>query len=226
MQEFVSLYKDVLKIKTHREVDLKGSTRLNVTDTRQRKRLPLFHRHLDKIKEIFVYDHHPKTSDDLPARLEVVEQVGATTTILVERIFREGISLTAFEATLFVLGIFEDTGCLTFDITTARDVKAVYDLWQAGIDSRILGTFLRRPLNLEQRNLFDQLLSATAYHEIQDLQIGIAALENEEYVTDWAPWPKNYWKLRMWMLSCRSGHGEKIYLGGRSRTRALIWRHF
>ena len=222
VQEFVSLYKDVLQIKTHRQVDLKGITRLIVTDTGQRKRLPLFQQQWEKIKEIFIYDHHPQSPDDLPAQFKVVEQVGATTTILVEEIFRKGIALSPFEATLFILGIFEDTGCLTFENTTLRDVKVVYHLWQVGVNLRVLSTFLRPPLSVEQRRLFDKLFSATAYHEFQGLQIGIACAENEDYVDGLGGIAQKLLEIEdVDAFFAIVGMEKKIYLTGRSRTTQL-----
>ena len=51
-----------------------------------------------------------------------VEETGATTTLLVEAIQNAGLHLLPEEATLLLLGIYEDTGSLTYETTTARDI--------------------------------------------------------------------------------------------------------
>ncbi len=50
----------------------------------------------------------------------VVEPVGATTTLLVEEIKSREIPLTELEASIMAMGIYEDTGYLTFSSTTAQ----------------------------------------------------------------------------------------------------------
>ena len=50
-----------------------------------------------------------------------MEPVGATVTLLVERLQASGLTLAPEEATLLLLGIYEDTGSLTYDTTTGRD---------------------------------------------------------------------------------------------------------
>ena len=55
----------------------------------------------------------------------MVRPYGATTTLLMELIRARELPVTPFEATLFLLGIYEDTGCLTFASTTPEDAEAV-----------------------------------------------------------------------------------------------------
>ncbi|MGB3615819.1 MAG: CBS domain-containing protein [Elainellaceae cyanobacterium] len=54
-----------------------------------------------------------------------IESVGATVTLIVEALQQQSLTLTAEEATVMALGIHADTGSLTFDNTTARDVAAL-----------------------------------------------------------------------------------------------------
>ena len=73
--------------------------------------------------QVHVIDHH---MGHLPKEgwTYEVEPVGATATLLVERIRARGIVLAPEEATLMRLGSYEDTGGLSYDTTTARDVRA------------------------------------------------------------------------------------------------------
>lgn len=68
---------------------------------------------------VHVIDHHLGQTPKPGWRYEV-EPVGATATLLVERMQGHGLVLAPEEATLLLLGIYEDTGGLTYDTTTPR----------------------------------------------------------------------------------------------------------
>ena len=61
---------------------------------------------------------------------------GSLVTLLVRIIAERGIPVTPFEATVFALGIHEDTGSLTFSTTTTRDAEALAFCMRAGADTR------------------------------------------------------------------------------------------
>ena len=74
---------------------------------------------------IRVVDHHPhreNLSDDWEVS---VDEVGATVTLLTEKLRDANKHLSVPQATLLLLGIYEDTGSLSYVSTTPRDVRAV-----------------------------------------------------------------------------------------------------
>lgn len=103
-----------------------------------------------------------------------VEPVGATVTLLVEQIQATGLSLTPIEATLLLLGVYEDTGALTYDTTTARDGYAAAWLLDQGAQLSIARQFLNIPLTLAQQIIYDQLEASTEWHIIHEQPIAIA----------------------------------------------------
>ena len=54
--------------------------------------------------------------------------------------------MTPFEATVFALGIHEDTGSLTFSTTTPRDAEALAFCMQRGADTALLEKWLANAL--------------------------------------------------------------------------------
>ncbi|MFN2128830.1 MAG: DHH family phosphoesterase, partial [Anaerolineales bacterium] len=81
---------------------------------------------------IKVIDHH-SIKKDLPGEWDVVtEETGANTTIFVEAIEERFIQLDVVQATLLLLGIYEDTGSLTYTRTQPRDVRAAAFLLEQG----------------------------------------------------------------------------------------------
>lgn len=100
-----------------------------------------------------------------------IEPVGATVTLLVEEIQARGLSLTNEEATLLLLGIHEDTGSLTYDTTTPRDLSAAAWLLDHGALLVVVRRFLNIPLTDEQFELYDRLYTAVSWHTVQGQSI-------------------------------------------------------
>lgn len=180
--EFVSLYKDELELATARDIDMESVKLLVITDTRQKSRINRFALYLDRIPAVHVFDHHQATEDDIDAVEACVREVGATTTLLVERIKERGLFVSPLEATLFALGIYEDTGCLTYPSTTLADVAALHFLWEKGVNLRVVNQFLNRPLSQEQRSILDEMLSSTEYHELRGVRVAITSADSAAYV--------------------------------------------
>ena len=93
----------------------------------------------------------------LPAWTISSEDVGATTTIFVEDLQERDDELSMIHATTLLLGIYEDTGSLTYTRTTARDLHAASYLLEQQANLRIAGDFLNHPLSTEQQKLYDTL---------------------------------------------------------------------
>ena len=76
--------------------------------------------------EIHIYDHHPRTRFDIKADKDIFKEVGATVTIILEILSKKGkLKFTPLEATLMLLGIYEETGSLSYSTTTKLDVDMV-----------------------------------------------------------------------------------------------------
>ena len=103
------------EIERLRNIDVAAVTRLIIVDNRNPARLGKLAAALAGPNiSVHIYDHHPYTSADIKGEHEVVEEVGATTTLMVELLRQKGIPITPLEATIFALGIYEETGSLTF----------------------------------------------------------------------------------------------------------------
>lgn len=124
-----------------------------------------------------VFDHHPLRKNT-PADWEVtVFDLGATTTFLVEALHERGALFPPLQATLLLLGIYEDTGSLTYSRTTARDARAAAWLLEQGADLSLAVRFLNPPLSPEQRELYDRLAAAAETHEINGHRVVLACGE-------------------------------------------------
>jgi len=125
---------------------------------------------------VCVIDHH--APDDVELAWERrIEEVGATTTLLVEQLRQAGHTLTPIETTLLLLGIYEDTGSLTYGTTTARDARAAAWLLGNGAQLSIVRRFLNIPLSEEQRALYRRLQQGTEWIGLEAQSIALAVAE-------------------------------------------------
>ena len=109
--------------------------------------------------QVQIVDHHPNRGN-IPSHWNLTcDLTGATTTLLVEGIQEGNGRLSVVYATLLLLGIYEDTGTLTYSRTTPRDLKAAAFLLERGASLRIAADFLNHPLSATQQRLYDQLRS-------------------------------------------------------------------
>ncbi|MHB8932364.1 MAG: DHH family phosphoesterase, partial [Bellilinea sp.] len=138
----------------------------------------------NKKTRVHVVDHH-QLRDDLPADWTIVnDRLGACTTILAEDIRDHNGPLSVLQATTLLLGIYEDSGSLTYISTTSRDVRTAAYLLDQGASLRIATDFLNPPLSEEQREIYNTLLQSAETVNIHGQNIVIACTEaqslNEE----------------------------------------------
>jgi tRNA nucleotidyltransferase (CCA-adding enzyme) len=86
-------------------------------------------------------DHHPLARELKPGMTFSGGETGATTTLFVEQIRAKELALTPIEATLLLLGIYEDTGALCYVTTTPRDARATAFLLERGASLAVVNDF-------------------------------------------------------------------------------------
>jgi tRNA nucleotidyltransferase (CCA-adding enzyme) len=123
---------------------------------------------------VHVVDHHARRSD-LSAHWTVsTDEVGATATLFVEQLREHNGELSIAQATLLLLGIYEDTGSLTYSRTNVRDLRAASFLLEQGADLSMAADFLNHPLSLQQQALYDQLRGAVESHAVHGYTVIVA----------------------------------------------------
>ena len=176
-----------LEIDRLKNIDVDGITRLIIVDNRNPARLGKLAGALKRPGvSVYIYDHHPATDGDIRGELEVVEEVGATTTIMLELLKQKGLPITPFEATIFALGIYEETGSLTFVSTTERDVQAVAYLLSQGAQLNIVSDFISRELTTEQLAILNNLIEAARSYDINGVHVVISVMAIPHFVQDLA----------------------------------------
>lgn len=173
VRAFVTLYCDHLPFVEFGELPRSRVERLTVVDTQSSPSI----KGVRADTKVHLIDHHPPGDDLDPSWSTHIEEVGATATLLVEEIQEVGRNLSPVQATLLLLGIYEDTGSLSYASTTPRDVRASAWLLERGADLNLVGEFLNHPLSNGQRDLYDRLLENIETREYHGLSIILACGE-------------------------------------------------
>ncbi len=182
VKRFLSLHKTSFDIILTKEVDKNAVTTLIIADTNQWRRLDGMEQLRDREGvEILLWDHHMGIGDINP-HWQSVEKVGATITLMVREIKKQGIKLTPLQATLFLLGLYEDTGQLTFDSTTAEDAYAAAFLLEYGADLTIVVEFLNMAYEEAQKKVLFRLMRDAEQLDIKGHSVGIGVVRIKKHV--------------------------------------------
>lgn len=183
VKAFMAIHQDLLRIKPRKNFDLDGVDRLVVVDTNQWRRLDNMGG-LKAVKDlpIVCWDHH-MAGTDIEAREEHREEVGATVTLILEEMERQQTPFTPMQATLFLLGIYHDTGCLTFSSATPRDVRMTAFLLENGADLNLASAYLSEAIDDPHSKVFTQMLEQARVVESAGMSIGICTLEVQSGLT-------------------------------------------
>ncbi|MBW2533413.1 MAG: CBS domain-containing protein, partial [Deltaproteobacteria bacterium] len=188
VRDFLALHKDRFEPLPFDQVDVEQVERVILVDVRRAGRLAEYdpldgwlaagERGID----VHVYDHHPAAADDIGGSLEVIEPVGAATTLMVEGLRARGITVDPVEATALALGVYFDTGSLCFPGTTPRDVRAAAWLLSRGASLRLVGQALQGAMSEGQRFALCRVLENTTTHDMEGVSIGLARVDLGEFV--------------------------------------------
>jgi tRNA nucleotidyltransferase (CCA-adding enzyme) len=180
LEEFLMLYRDVLPFVRLEEMPRVRVDHVTLVDTQTVQ--PVRGMHPTTTGQVI--DHHPQMRDLPPGWTFFGEEVGSTTTLLVERMVERGLTVSPIEATLLTLGIYEDTGGLSYETTTPRDLRGAAWLLEHGANLLLVDRFLHRPLTDEQRELYQQLADNSQPYQINGQAVIIATARVQEPVAE------------------------------------------
>lgn len=216
---FVSAASYLYNFARLKNLDLDQVERLILVDTRQMSRIGRFAEIVGRPGlEIHIYDHHPDAEDDVRGRFELVRPVGATVTLLTQIIRERALPITPEEATIMILGIFEDTGSFTFSSTTPEDFEAAAFLLRSGADLNVVADLLTRELTAEQVALLNELVKSARKYNIQGVDVCVATVSTDKYVGDFAVLVHKLKDMEnLDVVFALARMDERIYLVARSR---------
>jgi tRNA nucleotidyltransferase (CCA-adding enzyme) len=184
VRDFYRLHAEELEVVEQGRVDLDAITRLIVVETSHPSRLGDFARVArDSNVEVMLFDHHGEEELDWVRPDNVVRSDdGALTTTMVSILAERELEVTPLEATVFALGIHEDTGSLSYAGVSLRDAEALAWCLRHGASQEMVAQYLHAPLGEGERGLLDALLAAAETHTVDGFDVLVSAIAWPEYV--------------------------------------------
>ncbi len=133
---------------------------------------------------VTVIDHHPLPGDPIPAAERLTAAVASTCTVLVGELQLRGVSPDPLTSSLMLLGVYEDTGGLTYQDTTAADARAAAWLLEHGGRLEWVRRYVLRPLEPEQLDLLNRLVEGAVEHVIGGVRVAITVVRPDERVEE------------------------------------------
>jgi tRNA nucleotidyltransferase (CCA-adding enzyme) len=187
VEQFLSTHKTAFNLILPNEVAYDKITKLVVVDTDQWHRLD----RMDKLKkkedlEIDLWDHHMTGGGDIKAGWQCKEHIGATVTLLVREMKRRNMKLSPLDSTVMLIGLYEDTGHLSFPSTTSEDAAAAAFLLKNRADLNVANFFLNPPYEETQKEILFEMMKETEKYTINGHPVGFNCITLHKKVPDLA----------------------------------------
>jgi tRNA nucleotidyltransferase (CCA-adding enzyme) len=208
-----------LDFKRLKDIDFSQISRLIIVDCQHSSRIGRFAEISARPGvEVHIYDHHPEAHGDIRPSGGEIRESGSSTSILAGILMNKGIQVDAVEATLMMLGIYEDTGNLTFPSTTVEDYRAAAWLLQQGANLNIVSDFITQELTSEQVSLLNDLLKSLRTISINGIDITFAEASVDYYIGDIAILSHMIRDMEnLDVLFVAVDMGKRVYVVARSR---------
>ena len=181
VKRFLALHKTAFTVVLPKEIDMDQVDSLIIADTNQWSRLDRMEKLRDRQGvEILLWDHHMGLGD-VNSQWQNVAQVGATITLFVQELQKQDIELTPLQSTVFLLGLYEDTGQLTFSSTTPADARVAAFLLEQGADLTIAVDFLNMAYGETQKKVLFRLLRDAEEIDIKGHHVSIGVVWVHKY---------------------------------------------
>lgn len=214
---FLSMHKDIFQYVDRRSIDPESVKRLIVTDTANWQRLGVLSSLEDKKElEIDIWDHH--NGGDIEAGWICQETIGATITLMIRKLKAAKKIITPIQATLFLTGLYEDTGNLSFSTATAEDAYAAGWLLERKADLSLVNKFLRPAYGEKQRDVLYEMLSNARQRNINGYSVSISRIHISGHVDNLALVVRMYKDI----INVDAAFGLFVSKGKKGKERCIV----
>src|SRR5660397_244622 len=225
VRDFVSLHYEDLPVLELRRLDMDSVERLVVVDTDDKERIgELADLCSKKGVEVILFDHHSGDKvEERPGFVNgenwVLSCDGSQATSMLHILLERGMAVSPLEATIFALGIHEDTGSLTYPSTTVRDAEMLAACMRLGASHSLIEKYLHNPLTPQQKELMLRVVDSVRVEDVRGQVVHVAAIETSEYVDGLSIIAHKVMDL----LNCEVfvqavGMESRVFVAARSRT--------
>jgi tRNA nucleotidyltransferase (CCA-adding enzyme) len=176
VRDFLAVHKDLFNLCAAKDVAPSEVTRIVVVDTNHWSRLgPLGELAQRDEVEVHLWDHH-MTGGNIKAHWMCQEESGATITLMARAMRQRDCAFAPMQATLFLLGLYDDTGQLTYPSVTPEDAYAAGFFLEQGADLHVTAAYLDSPLDSTQTDILKQMLETSETLQVGGREVGVSSL--------------------------------------------------
>ena len=173
VKAFLSIHKDFFKVYTPNDINLEEVKSMIVVDVNSWERLDGLKVLKDKPGlDVILWDHH-SNHGNIKTSWECQEEMGANISLMIRELKKKPF-LSPMQTTLFLAGIYEDTGNLTFPSTRPEDAYAAGFLLEQGADVSVLSSFLQPIYGEKQKEILFEMLKSAEREEIKGYTVSIS----------------------------------------------------
>ncbi|SDO66091.1 CBS domain-containing protein [Desulforhopalus singaporensis] len=196
VEQFLSTHKTAFNLILPNEVAHDQVDKLVVVDTDHWPRLD----RMEKLRNrtdlaIDLWDHHLPASGNIEPTWQCRERIGATITLLIREMKKRKMQLSPLNSTIMLIGLYEDTGHLSFPTTSAEDAAAAAFLLENGADLNVANFFLNPPYEENQKEVLFEMMKETEKHTVKGHLIGFNVVHLEKKVFNLAAVVNMYRKI-------------------------------
>lgn len=179
VKRFLALHRGLFRLCAAREVDSQEVIRLVAVDTNNWGRLE----NMSALRErgeldVHLWDHHMEGTTFVPS-WRCQEERGAAITLLLREMKKRDCAFSPMHATLFLLGLYEDTGNLSYPSTTAEDASMAGFLLENGADLNVAGAYLASSFDESHTEILTRMLDEGRTFDVAGYRTGMAFLSLE-----------------------------------------------
>lgn len=192
VKQFLALHGQILRVMPRKEADLDDVSSLIVVDANSWRRLDKMDALRDRDDlEVICWDHHMEGVDIKSCETHR-EEVGAAVTLLLEELQKRDTPISPMHATLFLLGIYSDTGSLRYPSVTSRDAAMVSFLIENGADLNVVSAYLDSSVDDAHAEVFAEMLEDSETIRLGPSRVGICARQVQSGLTSLAQLVEKY----------------------------------
>jgi tRNA nucleotidyltransferase (CCA-adding enzyme) len=223
VKKFLKIYPNILESSSIQDIDLNSIDEIIIVDTSSKRRISSFISCLDNKKiKITIFDHHIHNENDIVADNSFIKHAGSTVSIILNEIFKnKKIEFSKDEILLFLLGIYEDTGKLTYPTTTNLDKRICSIL--LGVykgNEKDLNVFLETKLDDSQMNILNIIKQNQKVYSLGKFSVVFSGVDISENIWDLSSIVHKYKEENNFtVIFCVFKKKEKIHVIARSQNK-------
>ncbi len=184
---FLGIYKNIIRLTELNDIDPNDVETVVIVDTRPSKRIDEYLSVFPNLRKCIVIDHHSTTPQKMfPGQILYQKPIGSTTTMLMSIIKKRRVYISPQEATLMLIGIYEDTASLIAPTTKPSDLKIASHLMSLGGNLQVVRRFINSSLSKRGKDVLGLFLDTIEVIPMGGILIAIACVKYPKYVENLA----------------------------------------